>query len=246
MEFNWRNHSNSQSHLKLKNLTAVPMACRISLSSGNNVYFQPPLPLVVSLAGLESKLACKANNIDRYQASRWDTHYEYYLGKLNRSHQPEAPYRLPYRSGLSAYLLSAPTNQQLPIPYLFRMPEDSEVLAARAGKVVYTEHRYDQAGMGPEFERRLNQVIVLHNDGTLGYYRHLGAQDVVVKVGQSIQAGQLLGYSGQTGQVNTPALGFYVTSLSSGLTYQYQKLSFDLDRSGRGQQLHPLQSYSAP
>ena len=59
---------------------------------------------------------------------------------------------------------------------------------------------------------RANYVWVRHSDGTLGCYLHLRPAGVVVSIGQSVERGQLLGYSGCTGQCNGPHLHFHVST----------------------------------
>jgi murein DD-endopeptidase MepM/ murein hydrolase activator NlpD len=71
--------------------------------------------------------------------------------------------------------------------YAFKMPEGSQVVAARAGRVV-------EAAEG-------RSVAVLHGDGTFARYWPMGG--VAVSASQEVQAGDLLG---QTGGVTGPTL----------------------------------------
>lgn len=48
-------------------------------------------------------------------------------------------------------------------------------------------------------------------DGTAASYAHLGYRGVAVAVGETVEAGQLLGYSGATGDVEEPHLHVAVT-----------------------------------
>ena len=245
VSFQWINGP-GYSNLHVKNQTALPLTCQVTLQNSHNSSFSPPLPLVFSLRGLENKVVCRQNNLNPYQESQWYTNTLWFLGLRDRYHVPEVAYRLPFASGLSARAASVPNDTALPIPYMFQVPEDTAVVASRDGKVVFTEQRYDQNGLGEEMQRRVNQVIVMHPDGTLAHYRHLRPQGVTVKVGQQVSAGQSLGYSGQTGQCNGPVLGFQVTRLTDELQLQSLVLKFDTKGDGQGEKLTPWESYQAP
>jgi murein DD-endopeptidase MepM/ murein hydrolase activator NlpD len=79
--------------------------------------------------------------------------------------------------------------------------------AARAGIVAETREGFLD---GEAFE---NLVKVQHADGTIGAYSHL--HSVLVKTGDRVQAGQVLGLSGNTGQTGgVPHLHFHVSACS--------------------------------
>jgi murein DD-endopeptidase MepM/ murein hydrolase activator NlpD len=129
----------------------------------------------------------------------------------------EILYRLPWADGLSYMFTQVPggritshftkaTAQALDIA----MPEGVPIVAARDGVVEAAEARY---GASPEEEPLTyegNFVRVRHADGTAALYAHLRHDGVAVAVGESVRAGQLLGYSGATGDVLAPHLHFAV------------------------------------
>jgi hypothetical protein len=53
-------------------------------------------------------------------------------------------------------------------------------------------------------------IIVFHNDGTFSQYAHFKKDGIVVKEGDTLKKGQLIGYSGNTGQSTEPHLHFVV------------------------------------
>lgn len=97
----------------------------------------------------------------------------------------------------------------------YAMPDGRPLYAARAGKVTdmnsgvvdYTPGRpgnqYGQGAVGSPSNWVLLQVTYAGKPATL-YYQHM--QRVVVKRGQWVKAGDLLGYSGQTGNATGPHL----------------------------------------
>jgi murein DD-endopeptidase MepM/ murein hydrolase activator NlpD len=96
----------------------------------------------------------------------------------------------------------------------FMLAEGSEVHAAREGTVVFVEQSFELGGFEERFKKLANVIIVLHDDFTIAIYAHLKKDGAVVKVGDSVTAGQLIGYSGKTGYLKNPHLhleiGYYL------------------------------------
>lgn len=91
------------------------------------------------------------------------------------------------------------------------MPMGVRIVAARDGVVEAIE---DREGASPEDEPLTyegNFVRVRHADGTAATYAHLRHRGVAVAVGDTVAAGQFLGYSGSSGDVRDPHLHFVVT-----------------------------------
>jgi len=100
----------------------------------------------------------------------------------------------------------------------FTMAEGTRILAARDGVVFKTESsnwlsKYDDGICAKPVSRKCNAVgsednniNVAHSDGTYAQYVHLKLEGVAVSVGDSVSAGQLLGYSGNTGYSKGPHL----------------------------------------
>ncbi|MFJ9030943.1 M23 family metallopeptidase [Streptomyces sp. NPDC102274] len=78
----------------------------------------------------------------------------------------------------------------------FVVPTGTPVQAIGPGEVV-------TAGAGGDYG---NQVVIRHEDGTYSQYAHLS--EVKAVVGQSVQGGTLIGWSGATGNVTGPHLHF--------------------------------------
>jgi hypothetical protein len=91
------------------------------------------------------------------------------------------------------------------------MPEGFPVLAARSGIVEAVQAHHGASSDDAPVTYEGNFVRVRHADGTAATYAHLKHQGVTVTAGESIEAAQLLGYSGATGDVVKPHLHFVVT-----------------------------------
>jgi len=74
-----------------------------------------------------------------------------------------------------------------------------QVLASRAGEVAAATDCFAHGGQSKEYRARANYVAVRHAPGLYSRYYHLARKSVRVRVGQRVEAGQLLGRSGSGG-----------------------------------------------
>lgn len=88
------------------------------------------------------------------------------------------------------------------------LPEGTPIYAARDGIIFETESNVCCNGSVAN-----NHVLIAHNDGTFAYYAHLRLDGVAVAVGSQVSAGQLIGFSGNSGLSTTPRLHFQVCSM---------------------------------
>ncbi len=79
----------------------------------------------------------------------------------------------------------------------FRMPEGEPVVAAKDGVVRLARGDSKTGGCGIEYAKDANYVVIDHGQGVETQYLHFWK--VVVKPGDAVKAGQLIGYSGKTG-----------------------------------------------
>lgn len=158
---------------------------------------------------------------DPKQDSSWSYTYYATWGSLNVQHDENHMYQLPYPSGLSF-----PVSQGFHGKYShtggdcysidFKMPEGSPIHASREGTVVGTKDDSNIGGSDKKFEWDANYILIRHSDGTLGHYVHLQKAGVKVQVGDKVQAGQLIGLSGNTGHSTGPHLHFAVFKAQTG------------------------------
>jgi murein DD-endopeptidase MepM/ murein hydrolase activator NlpD len=92
----------------------------------------------------------------------------------------------------------------------FKMDEGTPVYAARDGIVVRVKEDSHVGGPSLAYADRENAIMVAHEDGSFGNYAHLRYQGAEVEVGDEVTAGQLIGYSGDTGVSSGPHLHFDV------------------------------------
>jgi len=92
----------------------------------------------------------------------------------------------------------------------FACPEGTPIAAAREGVVVGIRQDYTEGGTDEKYKSQGNYVIIRHTDGTYAEYYHLKHNCVQVRLGDSVQAGQIIALSGATGYAAGPHLHFAV------------------------------------
>jgi len=162
----------------------------------------------------------------------------YTLGSNRAVHDDTCVYGLPYNAG-QAFRVSQGYNEAFSHTGLerrysidWRMPSGTPVCAARPGMVVGTKADSEAGGPNPKYERDANYILIQHRDGTIGNYAHLLFQGVKVKVGQRVEAGEVIGLSGNTGFSSGPHLHFSVFKAKNGQERESVPIRFETDQGG--------------
>jgi hypothetical protein len=153
----------------------------------------------------------------------WKYNYtsQYTIGSSVAEHDDKYVYLLPFAPA-AAYRVSQGYNGTFshsgPDQYAidFKMPIGTPVHAARQGVVVKVKMDSDLSGPNRKYQNDANYILIRHSDGTLANYAHLTKNGVVVKAGQEVNAGDLIGYSGNSGFTSGPHLHFSVFKTKSG------------------------------
>ena len=147
--------------------------------------------------------------------------YEEHLAKLALQGQ-NPPSDATWITPVNNYRLTSPFGMRLhPVLKVYRMhngidmaaSQGTPIYATRAGKVTVASYQAGGAG---------NYVSINHLDGFSSIYMHM--THYVVSVGQSVKAGQLIGYVGSTGISTGPHLHFgisYAGTYVNPLAYIY-------------------------
>ncbi len=106
----------------------------------------------------------------------------------------------------------SPTHQgQMSNCIDFFVPEGTPVMAAADGVVVELKQSSDTTGMELVDWDRGNHIELQHKLDEYTWYEHLQFNQVFVKMGESVKAGQVIALSGNTGFSEVPHLHFQVT-----------------------------------
>lgn len=136
------------------------------------------------------------------------------LGSSDTTPDPDAVYSVPFagadpREVVQGYGGTDSHMGGMRFSIDFAMPPGTPVVASRAGTVLYLQDGFVDGGPDPELLERANLVVVAHQDGTMASYGHL-SPGILVEVGDSVDRGQRLGFSGSTGFAGRPHLHFHV------------------------------------
>jgi murein DD-endopeptidase MepM/ murein hydrolase activator NlpD len=201
-----------------------------------------PSTLTFSLLSGEKK----ALGIRESAGSQGSLHYRFHAQCGLANAKPSAyhyaiPVSLPEGAYVSQGFHGKASHQGLANEYAvdFRVPEGTPVHAARAGLVVRVEEQFTRGGPDEPLDNA-NVVRVQHDDFTVAEYAHLKFQGAVVKEGERVERGDLLGYSGNTGRTTGPHLHFAVHVPVDG---QYRKSIPILFSGGEGGKLRPGHRY---
>ena len=137
----------------------------------------------------------------------------FYGNTLSTTHAADQPYYLPFEKGKEFRLVQGydgPTSHKGQNALDFNMPEGTALTAAREGIVVRVVQNFNTSCAEERCKEFNNSIVVYHSDGTFGEYTHIRMNGSLVQPGSVVKAGQLIGYSGNTGWSHGPHLHFMV------------------------------------
>ncbi len=111
-------------------------------------------------------------------------------------------YRLPYREGVAykiiqGYCAPNPTwGHHDWLAYDFDMAIGDTILASRGGEVIASQEAFSD---GTRVCGEENWIFIVHDDGTVMQYVHLTKGGSFVNAGQTVETGEAIGLSGDSG-----------------------------------------------
>ena len=198
----------------LRNNKAWPITMTLN-TEVENLYSSQGSKVTRTLEGNTRVKVLEYHPRTRGRYTDYDYSFDWAVGSLHAKHDEDYLYRLPYddgarwavvqgfnggysHRGLSRYAVD------------FAMPDGSEIVAAREGVVVDVEYRHNRGGASRRYAHYANFIVIQHSDGTTGEYYHLQKNGVLVRPGDKVKRGQLIGLSGSTGFTSLPHLHFAI------------------------------------
>lgn len=187
----------------VRNLAAGPVEIQLELPEASNIATIPEFPLrLVLAAGEERPVATLAQR--SHHAGQFSLRMATVPGPPGAVHT-DPPYRFPLPADADWTLAQGfhgPFSHDDPqnrYALDLAVAEGTPVLAARAGTVFAVETGFTEGGLDrARHLGRANYVRILHEDGSMAVYAHLQPVTAVLP-GERVEAGQVIGYSGNTG-----------------------------------------------
>lgn len=200
--------------LVLENRTPWPVTASLAVH-GSNVVSDQGRSVTRVLGGNSRERAITLTRENRQQGFDYHYGYKWTFGRMDARPDASVLYRLPYAPGQRFRVLqgfhghfSHTGRDSYAVD--FDMPVGTPVYAARGGVVVDVEQSNTRGGWDDRYYGTANYIVILHDDGTTGEYYHLEHDGAIVHVGQRVEAGEQIGYSGNTGHTTMPHLHFAV------------------------------------
>jgi murein DD-endopeptidase MepM/ murein hydrolase activator NlpD len=202
-----------------------PIEVRLRFARSDNIAGLPALPARATVPALGKALVSRLHVVDPARGGQFELQLDGVPG--DPSARPlDVEYLVPLRAPDGVRIDQgyggrfSHTDPQNRYAIDFAAKEGTQVVAARRGLVMQVESDFDKAGLNHErYGGRANFVRILHDDGTMALYAHLRLDGVMVRAGQRVRAGQLIGLSGNTGFTTGPHLHFAV-QVNRGMTLE--------------------------
>lgn len=188
-----------------------PIQIELALTSSKNIKVHPK-PLVQMVLPARSEAFVMGLDAMKERGWNYETQFRYVLGDPSAQPDLNFGYLLPLPSG-KAFRVSQGFNGQLShkgeenrYAIDIAMPEGTPIMAIRGGVVISVDQDFNVGGYQDKYRNKANQVLILHEDGTVAVYAHLKLESVFISAGQKVRQGEKIGLSGNTGYSSGPHL----------------------------------------
>lgn len=221
--------------IQAQNSGPAPIWAIVNLHDPVNAKIDRPSPIAVVVPPGETITIATVTGTVPGQQFRIATNFKFTIGTPDVVQSPGTTYLLPFQNGQQVTIgqvvggkITTHNSPASKYAVDFTVPIGTPIVAARKGMVVDIDQNYSEGGADPLL--KANHVLILHEDGTLGLYSHLAQSRIPLTLGQPVEAGELIGYSGNTGYSTGPHLHFVVlanTRTSDGSAqYMSQEVKF--------------------
>ncbi len=204
--------------IAVRNSTDTPVGIKIKFPRLQNFRvdgWPGSRPVVTTVIPAKStEVAATLQPIDQSIGSRYAISWTWVFGDPHAKHDKNARYSTPY-GGSEERILSQGVNGKFThnglakYSFDFPLPVGTPILASRSGLVMRITDGHIKAGLTKDMLTKANSVTILHDDNTFATYGHLDP-GAGARAGMRVYAGDLIGFSGNTGFSTGPHLHFSV------------------------------------
>ncbi len=206
-------------NIYVKNMNPYSITLKIK-ESYENLNFDKNVRKVFPLKSGEKREYIRLYKLRGAISYSYNYSYSWIIGSIDAVHDDEYIYRLPYAKGTSHMVtqgFNGVTTHKGHSQYAidFGMPVGTKLYASRDGVVVKTKENSNRGGYDKKFSSSGNYITIEHSDSTFATYYHLKKNGVVVNIGQKVNRGDFIGYSGNTGYSSGPHLHLAIFKAST-------------------------------
>lgn len=193
-----------------------PVEIEVDWESHDNVIAIPALPQRFVVESGKSTNLFSVIGVGDALSWRFTLQYRYVIGRPLPDYVGSVSYFPPIAPGSRFQITQAfggefsHQDEQNRYAVDIMMPVGTPIYAARGGLVLEVENDYFKSGTQQAYANKANSIRILHEDGSMAVYAHLELEKAQVHPGLPVQAGELIGYSGNTGFTTGPHLHFAV------------------------------------
>jgi len=203
------------------NNNPTPITLSFSLT-GSGFDVDKNLPVTLVIAPHSRQDIVRITQQKQLEPLRFGIRYTYQFGDAFTPPDENARYILPLAKGASFLVVQGPAGTNLAgtivthnndysrYAFDFGIPEGTPVIAAREGVVIDLRDTFTVGRPDPSYGNKANYMAIMHDDNSIAYYFHLAPRGVHANIGQRVNAGDLIAYSGNTGFTYGPHLHFDV------------------------------------
>ncbi len=205
---------NGTIQLHATNTGYCPLTLILDFDKLKNFKVKESLPIKKVVPNGKNSIPIATLTPQKNKSTEYSIKLSYHLGNtVKTKHDNDHVYLLPFEKGKKC-VIGQGYNGRYSHTGLnaldFDMKVGTKVCAARAGVVIATKEDSDRGCKTNKCKSLANYVLIYHKDGTFASYVHLKKNGASVEVGDVVEAGQVIGLSGNTGWSSGPHLHFEV------------------------------------
>ncbi|MBX2816211.1 MAG: M23 family metallopeptidase [Saprospiraceae bacterium] len=206
LEFSSRELSSTEVELFCKNSGPGSYSVRVDFNLTNMTSSRDDNSVFVVPSGEEISFAVLTATGGKW---KYGFSSDYVQGDVYAVHDEQHIYHLPHAGGRDVRIMQGyggSFSHTASNALDWDLEEGSPILCVRDGIVVDVRQDSQHGCMHPRCIDAANFIKIEHSDGTIADYAHLQYQGSEVQEGDSVSAGQLIGFSGNTGWSSGPHL----------------------------------------
>lgn len=203
----------------------MPMSAKFDFKLDNLISTLSNNEIIVIPAKAKKILIAKLTPIKPNAGNKFSYNNTYNFGNaLQEDYDKDYIYYLPFEKGKTQRIYqgyNGKFSHQNTNALDFDLKIGDKIFAAREGIVVDVVKNNTKSCPDISCAKFNNKIIIMHRDGTFADYAHLKYNGSEVNIGDEIEKGQLIGYSGNTGFSNGPHLHFsvFINRINGDRTY---------------------------